>query len=28
MVMVWHAVYDMLALYCLLNYPQWFGVKP
>ena len=22
MVMVWHAVYDMLALYCLLNYPQ------
>jgi len=28
LVMVWHAVYDMLALYCLLNYPQWFDVKP
>jgi len=27
LVMVWHAVYDMLALYCLLVYPQWFGVN-
>ncbi|MBY6034392.1 CPBP family intramembrane metalloprotease [Marinobacter daepoensis] len=28
MVMVWHAVYDMLALYFLLKYPRWFGVAP
>ncbi|MDP4548500.1 MAG: CPBP family intramembrane glutamic endopeptidase [Marinobacter sp.] len=27
MVMVWHAVYDILALYFLLNYPSWFGVR-
>ncbi|QBM17798.1 hypothetical protein MARI_19190 [Marinobacter sp. JH2] len=27
MVMVWHAVYDVLALYFLLNYPSWFGVR-
>ena len=27
LVMVWHAVYDMLALYCLLTYPHWFGVN-
>ncbi|PSF10718.1 CPBP family intramembrane metalloprotease [Marinobacter fuscus] len=27
MVMVWHAVYDMFALYCLLRYPHWFGIK-
>ncbi|RMJ05584.1 CAAX amino terminal protease self- immunity [Marinobacter litoralis] len=27
MVMVWHAIYDMLALYFLLNYPSWFGVR-
>ncbi|KPQ27086.1 MAG: CAAX protease self-immunity [Marinobacter excellens HL-55] len=27
LVMVWHAVYDMMALYCLLRYPHWFGVK-
>ncbi|GGC80286.1 CPBP family intramembrane glutamic endopeptidase [Marinobacter halophilus] len=26
LVVVWHAVYDMLALYCLLSYPHWFGV--
>ncbi|HLT13223.1 MAG TPA: type II CAAX endopeptidase family protein [Marinobacter sp.] len=26
MVMIWHGVYDVLALYCLLNYPHWFGV--
>lgn len=28
LVMVWHAAYDMLALYCLLKYPHWFGVRP
>ncbi|MBN7771337.1 CPBP family intramembrane metalloprotease [Marinobacter daepoensis] len=28
MVMVWHAVYDMLALYFLLKHPRWFGVTP
>ncbi|HLV78343.1 MAG TPA: CPBP family intramembrane glutamic endopeptidase [Marinobacter sp.] len=28
LVMVWHAVYDMLALYCLLRYPHWFGLEP
>jgi len=28
LVMVWHALYDMLALYCLLRYPHWFGVRP
>ncbi|WP_372966697.1 lysostaphin resistance A-like protein [Marinobacter sp.] len=27
MVMVWHSVYDMLALYFLLKYPHWFGVR-
>lgn len=27
LVMVWHAVYDMLALYCLLTCPHWFGVN-
>ncbi|MFV8571607.1 CPBP family intramembrane glutamic endopeptidase [Marinobacter sp. SBS5] len=27
MVMVWHAVYDLLALYFLLNFPSWFGVR-
>lgn len=25
-VMVWHAVYDMIALFCLLRFPRWFGV--
>lgn len=27
MVMVWHAIYDILALYFLLNFPSWFGVR-
>jgi len=27
LVMAWHALYDMLALYCLLRYPRWFGVR-
>ena len=27
LVMVWHALYDMVALYCLLRYPHWFGVR-
>lgn len=27
LVMVWHAVYDMIAIYCLLTYPHWFGVR-
>lgn len=27
LVMVWHAVYDLLALYCLLKFPRWFGVR-
>lgn len=26
LVMIWHAVYDMIALYCLLRFPHWFGV--
>ena len=28
LVMIWHAVYDMVALYCLLRFPHWFGVRP
>lgn len=28
MVMVWHAVYDMIALFCLLRFPHWFGLAP
>ncbi|MBW7472654.1 type II CAAX endopeptidase family protein [Marinobacter sp. M216] len=28
MVMIWHAVYDMVALFCLLRFPHWFGVSP
>lgn len=28
LVMVWHAVYDMIALFCLLRFPHWFGVTP
>lgn len=28
MVMVWHALYDVLALYCLLRFPHWFGINP
>lgn len=27
LVMVWHAVYDMIALYSLRRYPQLFGVQ-
>ncbi|MBQ0834195.1 MAG: CPBP family intramembrane metalloprotease [Marinobacter sp.] len=27
MVMIWHGVYDMLALFCLLRFPEWFGIK-
>ncbi|MDL0430454.1 CPBP family intramembrane metalloprotease [Marinobacter sp. TBZ242] len=27
LVMVWHGVYDMIALYCLRRFPQWFGVR-
>lgn len=27
LVILWHALYDMLALYCLLRFPHWFGVK-
>ncbi|MDN6318483.1 MAG: lysostaphin resistance A-like protein [Marinobacter sp.] len=27
LVMVWHSVYDMVALFCLLRFPQWFGVR-
>ncbi|WP_296932004.1 CPBP family intramembrane glutamic endopeptidase [uncultured Marinobacter sp.] len=27
MVMIWHALYDMIALYCLLRFPRWFGVR-
>ncbi len=28
MVMVWHSVYDMIALFCLLRFPHWFGLAP
>jgi len=27
LVMIWHALYDMIALYCLLRFPRWFGVR-
>ncbi|MEP1214478.1 MAG: CPBP family intramembrane glutamic endopeptidase [Marinobacter sp.] len=27
LVMVWHGAYDMLALYCLRRFPEWFGVR-
>ncbi|WP_298450047.1 CPBP family intramembrane glutamic endopeptidase [uncultured Marinobacter sp.] len=27
LVMVWHGVYDMLALFFLLRFPEWFGVS-
>lgn len=27
LVMAWHALYDMIALYCLLRFPRWFGVR-
>lgn len=26
LVMVWHAVYDMIALYSLRRHPRWFGI--
>ena len=28
MVMFWHAAYDMVAIFCLLRFPHWFGVTP
>lgn len=28
LVMIWHAIYDVIALFCLLRFPHWFGVKP
>lgn len=28
MIMIWHGVYDIIALFCLLRFPHWFGVKP
>lgn len=27
LVMVWHGVYDLIALYCLRRFPGWFGVR-
>lgn len=27
LVMVWHGVYDLIALYCLRRFPQLFGVR-
>lgn len=27
LVMIWHAIYDVIALFCLLRFPHWFGVK-
>lgn len=27
LVMIWHALYDMIALFCLLRFPSWFGVR-
>lgn len=27
LVMVWHGVYDIIALYSLRRYPHWFGVQ-
>lgn len=27
LVMVWHGVYDMVALFCLLRFPEWFGIR-
>lgn len=26
LVIVWHTVYDLMALFCLRQYPQWFGL--
>ncbi|AOY90233.1 abortive infection protein [Marinobacter salinus] len=28
LVMIWHAVYDIVALFCLIRFPHWFGVRP
>jgi len=28
MIMIWHGVYDIIALFCLLRFPHWFGVTP
>lgn len=27
LVMIWHAIYDVIALFCLLRFPHWFGLK-
>lgn len=27
LVMVWHGVYDLVALFCLLRFPEWFGIS-
>jgi hypothetical protein len=27
LVMIWHGVYDMIALFCLLRFPEWFGIS-
>lgn len=27
LVIVWHGVYDMIALFCLLRFPEWFGIR-
>ncbi|NMT64259.1 CPBP family intramembrane metalloprotease [Marinobacter orientalis] len=27
LVMIWHGVYDMIALFCLRRFPEWFGVR-
>lgn len=26
LVMIWHSVYDIIALFCLIRFPHWFGV--
>lgn len=26
LVMIWHSVYDVIALFCLIRFPRWFGV--
>lgn len=27
LVMIWHTVYDVIALFCLVRFPQWFGIR-
>lgn len=27
LVMIWHGVYDIIALFCLLRFPGWFGIS-